>query len=220
MLKAQLESRLTRLSCAVWGHQVDNHVFERAWTSGRRCRCGVDYLPEDGGTTHVRHTLSCFLGHHTYKRLIDRHGYHEYVCVQCGHPLLFRADADPYAGEQRFAKKVRYLCGLFGHRVVLASRRDGFLEYACHCGHTFLKEDRDQSIIRHPLSCTLRGHWIRFVTRRGGFAEYMCPMCGHPFCFADPQFANAASSPARLERRRSVAAQDVDGVDADRAAHW
>jgi hypothetical protein len=177
---------LARASCALWGHHVDNHVFARASTGARRCRCGAAYLAEDGSVTRVRHTLSCFLGHHTYERLIDRHGCHEYVCVQCGHPLLFRADADPYAAERQFAKKVRYLCGLLGHRVAVAARRNGFVEYACHCGHSFLKSDAAQSTIRHPIACTLFGHWIRFVTRRGGFAEYVCRTCGHPFCLADP----------------------------------
>jgi hypothetical protein len=178
---------LLRASCALWGHHVDNHMFERASTRARRCRCGAAYLAEDGGVTRVRHTLSCFLGHHTYERLIDRHGCHEYVCVQCGHPLLFRVDADPYAAERQFAKKVRYLCGLFGHRVAVAATRDGFVEYACHCGHSFLKSDSARSTIRHPIVCVVFGHWIRFVTRRSGFAEYVCRRCGHPFCLADPR---------------------------------
>jgi hypothetical protein len=176
-----------RLACRVWGHHVDNHAFERASTGDRRCRCGARYLPEDGRPTHVRHTLRCFVGHHTYKRLVDRDGVHEYVCVQCGHPLLFRAHADPYAGESEFPKKVRYLCGLLGHRVAVVSIRDGFVEYACHCGHSFLKHADAHATIHHPLVCRLRGHWVHYVTRRGGFAEYVCRTCGHPFCFADPR---------------------------------
>jgi hypothetical protein len=175
----------TRASCALWGHHVDNHVFEQATARSRHCRCGTEYLREDGSLTHVRHTLSCFLGHHVYKRLIDRDACHEYVCVQCGHPLLYPADADPYTSALQFRKKVRYLCGIFGHRVTLAANRDGCSEYACHCGHSFLKAGRATATIRHPLSCTLRGHWIRFVTSRAGFAEYVCETCGHPFCFAD-----------------------------------
>ena len=105
MRTAPVRRWLARASCALWGHHVDNHVFERASTRARRCRCGAAYLPEDGGVTRVRHTLSCFLGHHTYERLIDRHGCHEYVCVQCGHPLLFRADADPYAAERQICQE-------------------------------------------------------------------------------------------------------------------
>jgi hypothetical protein len=178
---------LTQASCAVWGHHVDNHAFERASGRARRCRCGESYLAEDQSLTRVRHTLSCFLGHHTYKRLIDRHGCHEYVCVQCGHPLLFREDADPYAARPTFPKKVRYLCGLFGHRVGAVAARDGFVEYACHCGHTFLRADSGCQTIHHPMVCVLFGHRIRYVARRGGFAEYVCRDCGHPFCFADPR---------------------------------
>lgn len=175
-----------RVSCALLGHQVDNRVFERAVTAARWCACGEPYLDEDGGVTHVRHTLSCFLGHHHYRRLTDREGWHEYVCVQCGHPLLFQADRDPYGSERQFAKRVRYLCGLMGHEVTRVTRRNGFAEYACLCGHSFLKPDSGHTKIRHPLVCTLFGHWIRYVTRRAGFAEYVCRTCGHPFCFADP----------------------------------
>ena len=84
-----------RLSCRIWGHVVDNHVFRSTRGDRRRCRCGVDYLLKTGETTHVRHTLSCFLRHHTYVRLTDRDGVHEYVCVRCGHPLAYPAAADP-----------------------------------------------------------------------------------------------------------------------------
>jgi DNA-directed RNA polymerase subunit RPC12/RpoP len=133
----------------------------------------------------VRHTLSCFLGHHTYERLSNRHGHHEYVCVQCGHPLLFPADRDPYAAHARFGKKVRYRCGLFGHsQVHLVATRDGFQEYACVCGHTFLKAEAALTRITHPLVCILAGHFIRFVAHRRGYGEYVCRNCGHPFCFA------------------------------------
>jgi hypothetical protein len=52
------------------------------------------------------------------------------VCTQCGHPLLFDAEHDPYAASPTFKKKVRYLCGLFGHRVRHVATRDGFEEYA------------------------------------------------------------------------------------------
>jgi len=176
---------LTRLSCAVWGHVVDNTVFRRASGPIRRCRCGVEYLPEDGTATHVRHTLSCFLRHHTYVRLADRDGAHEYVCVRCGHPLVFRANADRFANRDIFAKKVRYACGLFGHRVAEVASRDGFVEYACHCGHSFLKPSGGAHTIRHPLVCFFTAHRIRFLARRAGYVEYVCDDCGHPFCFAE-----------------------------------
>ena len=174
-----------RLACALWGHHVDNHDF-RALAAHRQrtCRCGKGYLGTNGSATRVRHTLSCFLGHHTYERLATRDGYHEYVCVQCGHPLLFAADRDPYANALLFRKKVRYLCGLFGHHVVAVTERDGLTEYACGCGHSFLRDEPDLRVIRHPAICVAAGHWIRFLTTRAGYSEYVCRNCGHPFCFA------------------------------------
>ena len=175
----------TRLSCTVWGHHVDNHVF-RQGPADRRCRCGERYLRADGSHTRVRHTLSCFLGHHTYIRMADRDAHHEYVCVQCGHPLVFAAVDDPYAAAGQFRKKVRYLCGLFGHRVHRVTTRDGFVEHACHCGHSFLTDDKPHSLIRHPLTCVVAGHFVRFVSSRAGYSEYVCRNCGHPFCFAEP----------------------------------
>jgi DNA-directed RNA polymerase subunit RPC12/RpoP len=168
----------------MWGHVVDNEVFRRASGPVRRCRCGAEYLSENGALTHVRHTLSCFLRHHVYVRLADRDGVHEYVCVRCGHPLVFPARADRFANRERFAKKVRYACGLFGHRVSAGASRDGFIEYACHCGHSFLKAAAGEHKIRHPLICFFTAHRIRFLTRRCGHAEYVCEDCGHPFCFA------------------------------------
>ena len=177
---------LPQLTCLLVGHAVDNRVFTAAASGDRRCACGSPYLAEDGRLTRVRHTLSCFLGHHTYQRLTGRDDYHEYVCVQCGHPLLFRADRDPYTAEAHLDKKVRYLCGLFGHRVERVATRNGMVEYACFCGHTFLRRRDDVTTVHHPMRCVLFGHWIRFVTSRAGFAEYVCVHCGHPFCFADP----------------------------------
>jgi DNA-directed RNA polymerase subunit RPC12/RpoP len=180
-------SWITRASCAIWGHHVDNHVFTAAGKTPRRtCRCGAEYLGSDA-STRVRHTLSCFLGHHTYQRLMERDGHHEYVCVQCGHPLLFAADSDPYAQAAEFNKKVRYLCGIFGHRVSQVTTRDGFAEYACGCGHTFLRPESKVALVRHPARCVVAGHWITFLTTRAGYAEYLCLHCGHPFCFAAPE---------------------------------
>ena len=177
-----LASWWIRLSCAVWGHVVHNEVFRRS-RGERRCRCGRAYLPEDGSPTHVRHTLSCFLRHHTYVRLADRDGLHEYVCVRCGHPLVFPAGEDRFAHKDRFAKKVRYACGLFGHRVRAVAVRDGFFEYGCGCGHSFLKPGGGAGTIRHPLVCFLFAHRIVYLTRRAGYAEFVCRDCGHPFCF-------------------------------------
>jgi hypothetical protein len=173
-----------RMSCALWGHHVDNRLFRERVGQLPVCRCGALYLRTDRSYTRVRHTLSCFLGHHTYVRIACRHGHHEYACVQCGHPLLFEAASDPYVAREGFRKKVRYLCGLFGHRVHLVTTRDGFTEYACHCGHTFLKADRALDIVRHPLVCVTGGHHVRYVTSRAGYGEFVCRDCGHPFCFA------------------------------------
>jgi DNA-directed RNA polymerase subunit RPC12/RpoP len=172
-----------RISCRLWGHVVDNDVFRRSAGERRHCRCGVEYLAEDGRRTHVRHTVSCFLRHHTYVRLADRGGVHEYVCVRCGHPLVFPSGTDRFAGAAHFTKKVRYACGLFGHRVTAVAARQGFVEYACHCGHSFLKHAAGERKVRHPLRCFFQAHRIRFVTHREGYAEYVCDDCGHPFCF-------------------------------------
>lgn len=181
------------ISCALWGHVVDNQAFSDARGRTRRCRCGAEYLGDDGSKTHVRHTLSCFLRHHTYVRLADRDGVHEYVCVRCGHPLVFPAGSDRFADRGRFAKKVRYACGLFGHRVQAVARRNGFVEYACHCGHSFLKSEAGAEKVRHPLRCFFTAHRIRYLTSRNGFAEYVCDDCGHPFCFADQQTGDQAT---------------------------
>jgi hypothetical protein len=65
--------------------------------------------------------------------------------------------------------------------------RDGFAEYACHCGHTFLKARGTLEHITHPLICVASGHRIRYVTSRGGYSEYVYGDCGHPFCFAQSE---------------------------------
>jgi hypothetical protein len=175
-------------SCAIWGHHVDNHILA-THEADRHCRCGSPYLAPDGSLTRVRHTLSCFLGHHTYIPLTDRDRCREYVCVQCGHPLVFRDGEDPYRQTAGFRKKVRYLCGLFGHRVTAIATRDGCVEYACRCGHTFLKAAQESTTIRHPMVCVFLGHFVRYLTSRGGvrgagYDEFVCVNCGHPFCFA------------------------------------
>lgn len=185
---------LSRLSCALWGHHVDNHRLA-AGLDERSCRCGQPYLSRTGSITRVRHTLACFLGHHHYEPLVDRDGSREYVCVQCGHPLVFRDGQDPYRQERHFRKKVRYLCGLFGHRVEPVANRDGLTEYACHCGHTFLKPASDRTTIRHPMICVFFGHYVRYVTGRRDFDEFLCVNCGHPFCFAQSRVTSRAGRP-------------------------
>lgn len=189
-----------RLWCAIWGHAVDNHAFAHA---ARRCtRCGEAMLADDSESVRVGHTLSCFLRHHTYREVTRRHGHTEYACIRCGHPLLFESDNDPYAGRPGFTKKVRYLCGLFGHHVHVVTSRDGGTEYACHCGHSFVHQAERRELVRHPLACVLLGHWISFVETRGVYSEYACRTCGHPFLFVRPD-AIASHEPASV---RSVPA--------------
>ena len=172
------------IGCAFFGHRVDNREFGRAASRDLECGCGRPYLRE-GEETRVRHTLSCFFGGHTYVPTGTRHGHNEYVCDRCGHPLLFEQERDPYAGEGRFAKKVRYLCNLFGHRVHTVCERHGFTEYACRCGHTFLRRRPGLARVTHPPICTVAGHFIRFVERRDGYAEHRCRNCGHTFGFVE-----------------------------------
>ena len=172
---------LNRVTCALWGHAVHNGAFA---VGDRACtRCGRSCLRDDRATIRIGHTLSCFLRHHTYERVIDRDGHTEYACVRCGHPLLFRTDHDPYGSRGAFTKRVRYLCGVFGHRVHAVTDRHGGTEYACHCGHSFVHQPARRDLVRHPLLCVLFGHWITFVVTRGGFSEYACRHCGHPFLF-------------------------------------
>jgi DNA-directed RNA polymerase subunit RPC12/RpoP len=203
-LRQTLVTKLTRGWCRVVGHHVDNRRFrlDTPARTGRACVCGNDYLDENGSLTHVRHTLSCFLRHHSYVRLAQRDGHHEYVCVRCGHPLLLQASTDGHDDSVVFDRKVHYSCGVFGHRVHVVTDRDGFREYACHCGHTFLKAGNGERHIRHPFICVLSGHRIRFITRRGGYAEYVCRDCGHPFCFAhsDDRTRDALTRPPAVAR--------------------
>jgi hypothetical protein len=197
------------LTCAVLGHAVDNRRFARR-AGRRRCHgCGAAYLRRDGSATRVRHTLSCFLGRHTYRPTDRRHGHNEYVCVQCGHPLLFESGSDPYRRVASFEKKVRYLCGLTGHAVHVVCARNGFTEYACGCGHTFLLREPSRRRVRHPAVCVAGGHRVGFVEHRAGHDEFRCRDCGHPFGFVPPA-AQASSrtystpAPDRSDRASSV----------------
>jgi hypothetical protein len=194
--------RWSRLTCAVLGHAVDNR---RGDGPQRRCLCcGARYLLRDGSATRVRHTLSCFLGHHTYQRTATRHGHHEYVCTRCGHPLLFKTDSDPYAASRSFTKRVRYLCGLTGHRVHVVCPRNGLTEYACGCGHTFLLARRGLKRVRHPAVCVTTGHYVRFVESRAGHEEYLCRNCGHTFGFYVSSRTKSTPEPDRSARASSV----------------
>jgi DNA-directed RNA polymerase subunit RPC12/RpoP len=83
---------------------------------------------------------------------------------------------------------------VFGHHVKTVTARDGFSEYACPCGHTFLKKRTDLKKITHPWICILAGHFVRFVGTRCGHSEYVCNNCGHPFLFA----TNGEGGPCRF----------------------
>jgi DNA-directed RNA polymerase subunit RPC12/RpoP len=194
---------LSRLICQVWGHAVHNGAFllgERACT-----RCGQAMLRDDRSVFRVGHTLACFFINHTYERVGERDGHTEYACVRCGHPLLFATGSDPYADRGVFDKRVRYRCGLFGHHVHRVTERDGGTEYACRCGHTFVRHPAGLSLVRHPLRCVLLGHWISFVETRGRFSEYACRTCGHPFLFTRAPAARLTEARARsLSCRRST----------------
>ena len=167
-----------RVVCRLFGHRA---------TSTGPCRCGAAILPADGTHTRIRHVLSCFFLGHNYVGMDTRDGHHEYACLECGHPLLFRVATDAYAGRGPFLKKVRYLCNLFGHRVHTVAQRAGATEYACHCGHSFLRPARGLVRVTHPLVCLVAGHFVRFVDHRGGYAEHVCTSCGHTFCFRAAQ---------------------------------
>jgi DNA-directed RNA polymerase subunit RPC12/RpoP len=172
------------VSCAFFGHRVDNRERARGGSAVLACGCGEPYLGRRG-ETRVRHTVSCFVKGHTYVPTGARHGHNEYVCTRCGHPLLFARDCDPYARQERFGKKVRYLCNLFGHAVHTVCRRSGFTEYACGCGHTFLRPVDGLARVTHPPVCLFAGHFVRFVEHRDGHAEYRCRNCGHTFGFVE-----------------------------------
>jgi hypothetical protein len=176
-----------KLGCAAFGHNADNLYFATQQDVLRKCQCGAPMLMEDGSKTQVSHNLSCFFFGHSYWRMGERDGYCEFVCKVCGHPLLFHMLHLPYADKDEFHKKARYLCILFGHPLHTVAERNGLIEYACDCGHSFLKQEKRLISYRHPLVCVFKGHFISFVERRMGYAEYRCGNCGHPFCFITPR---------------------------------
>jgi hypothetical protein len=175
-----------KLSCLLFGHQVSNVVFASMPGVDKHCRCGTRYLGHEE-ETRVSHTVSCFLFGHSYIRIAERDGHNEYVCRQCGHPLLFAEDRDPYADRAAFLKKVRYRCNLFGHSVHHVTARNGLHEYACDCGHSFLKREAGRDEVKHPPLCLFAGHFLRFTERRGSYDEYLCRNCGHTFYFTVTQ---------------------------------
>jgi DNA-directed RNA polymerase subunit RPC12/RpoP len=151
--------------------------------------------------SRVAHTLSCFFGWHHYVPVASRSAHNEYVCERCGHPLLFESARDPYSSHEKFKKKVNYLCGIFGHRVHFVESGSKTTEYACRCGHSFIKAQTALTVIRHPLSCVLLGHFVTVNEVRGDWTEYVCRRCGHPFCFRN---ATGSQLESDLEQRLHV----------------
>jgi DNA-directed RNA polymerase subunit RPC12/RpoP len=184
---AAMTSRLSmrRLTCRVFGHRFANHNLTEVPERERMCSCGESLLRADGAVTHVRHNLACFLGGHSYTKIGERAGHCEYVCSDCGHPLMFEREASTYARQERFRKFVRHRCGWFGHVVHEVAERGGLTEYACHCGHSFLLQAKGLTRVRHPLLCVMTGHRIRLLARRNEQLEFRCRDCGHPFCLGD-----------------------------------
>ena len=174
--------------CVLFGHRV-NHT-KIAGDPGAPCaRCGGAILDLGKAVSHVSHTLSCFFGRHHYVHVGSRTAHREYVCERCGHPLLFELVHDAHASAGKFEKRVNYVCGLLGHRVHTVATRSNTTEYACECGHSFVRAESGITFIRHPLACVVVGHFIRFNEIRGEWAEYVCRRCGHPFCFKLAGFA-------------------------------
>jgi hypothetical protein len=186
---------LRRLTCRVFGHRFANHSLTESPGRENLCSCGDSLLRADGAAAHVRHNLACFMGGHSYSKIGERAGHCEYVCRDCGHPLMFERETSPYARQEHFRKFVRHRCGWFGHVVHEVTERGGLTEYACRCGHSFLLQAKGLIKVRHPLLCVMTGHRIRLLARRNGQLEFRCRDCGHPFCLADGtgQFQNPSS---------------------------
>ena len=168
--------------CALFGHKV-HHTRINSDGCTPCARCGDAILDRGHNVSRVAHTLSCFFGKHHYVPIAKRAAHNEYVCGKCGHPLLFESARDPYLSHRKFSKRVSYGCGLFGHRVHVVATRSKATEYACRCGHSFVKAKGFLKVIRHPLACVLLGHFVAANESRGSWAEYVCRRCGHPFYF-------------------------------------
>lgn len=199
-----MTSRLSmrRLTCRVFGHRFANNGIAEAPGREKLCSCGEYLLRADGAATHVRHNLACFLGGHSYTKIGERAGHCEYVCSDCGHPMMFERETSPYARRERFRKFVRHRCGWFGHVVHEVTERCGLTEYACHCGHSFLLQAKGLTRVRHPLLCMMTGHRIRLLARRNGQLEFRCRDCGHPFCLAEGANPRRTYSSGLMKRLR------------------
>jgi len=176
-----------KLRCLAFGHKISNATPAAQQIAPRKCPCGAPILDEDGRETRVSHTLSCFFFGHDYIKMGERDGHSEYVCEVCGHPLLVDSSRSPYTNRHAFRKKVRFLCIVKGHQLHTVVDRNGLTEYACHCGHSFLRPEHGRTNFRHPLICVYKGHFISFIMRRECYDEFRCRNCGHPFYFIAPE---------------------------------
>jgi hypothetical protein len=70
-----------------------------------------------------------------------------------------------------------------GHKVHEVAKRADGVEFACFCGHSFVRKWSSERKIRHPWTCVFLGHFVSTTGRRFGLSEYMCRNCGHPFLF-------------------------------------
>ncbi|HEU4389950.1 MAG TPA: hypothetical protein VFV34_19265, partial [Blastocatellia bacterium] len=160
----------------------------------KQCQCGVEVLQVNGSPTRMRHNLRCFFLGHNYRYIRTRDKHDEYACEACGHPLLLESPGAPLENANAFHKAVSFSCILKGHRLHQVSIRNGFAEYACACGHSFLLTERDRLSFRHPAVCVIKGHYILFVERHSGHDEFRCGNCGHPFSFAGTRSSNRHSN--------------------------
>lgn len=170
--------------CFLFGHRSSNLKFGGAPSDSNQCSCGLPILPESRAETRIRHIPSCFLLGHNFTKIGERNGHYEYGCHSCGHPLLIEMERNSYQNlDSLHKKRPRYVCGFFGHKVHQVIERNGYTEYACDCGHSFLKAQKDMVEVKHPLICLFAGHFVRFVERRGNNPEYLCRNCGHTFYY-------------------------------------
>jgi hypothetical protein len=162
---------------------MNNYRFRNA-SQSRMCECGQQILNRTG-VTRIRHIVSCFVNGHTYQHVMERNSHEEYMCTRCGHPLLLRRPAlHRTRPSRRFRKKVRYLCNLFGHKVHPVTVRQSLFEYACFCGHTFVKRAEEGPKITHPVLCLVAGHYVEWIASRRNLSEFACKNCGHTFLVA------------------------------------
>ena len=173
------------LMCKLFGHRPKSPGIGGPGEGANLCRCGADILQEEKSVeTRLSHVPTCFLFGHTCIRVTNRSGHHEFVCRTCGHPLLFEEEKrTDYAPLRSLEKRQKYYCSLFGHRVHKVVERDEMTEYACRCGHSFLKKQSDLNEIKHPFVCLYTGHLVNFLTYQGEYAEYLCRNCGHTFYY-------------------------------------